>query len=111
MQHDIENTEHWPDIVRESGIHIKTICKEIGVNSTRFRKWVFGEVKPNKKSTPKLIEALKKMLEVKRHPYHQSFGYATPEEFKRLQELKEGDEKRELLQQIEFRTKNGGMIR
>lgn len=111
MQHDIENTEHWSDIVLQSGIRVKTICRDFEINATRFRKWIFGDVTPNKKSKEKLIEALKKMLEVKRHPYHQSFGYATPEEFKRLQELKEGDEKRELLQQIEFRTKNGGMIR
>lgn len=111
MNIEIENPEHWPDIVHQSGIHIKTICKEIGINATRFRKWVFGEVKPNKKSTPKLHEALKQVAETKKHPYHPSFGYATPEEFKRLQELREGSEKRQLLSDIEFRTKNKGMIR
>lgn len=73
MQLDIEKPEHWLDIVSQSGLKVKTVCRDIGINATRFRKWVYGYVQPNKKSKEKLLEALEKMLEVKKTPISQEF--------------------------------------
>lgn len=111
MELDVSNPSHWPDIVVQSGIRVKTVCQDFEINSTRFRKWVSGDVTPNKESIKKLVNALSEMQKFDRHPYHNSFGYATPEEFKVLQELKEGGAKQDLINQIEFRYKNKGMVK
>ncbi len=43
-------------------------------------------------------------------PYHPSYGYVYPEQIKKLAELKDGQDYKDLVKKIELQNKNKGRI-
>lgn len=92
----------------DSAYTINALALRICLPAIRVRKWIFSDVKPSKKNAEKFDAMIALMKSEKRLKFHPAYGYATPEQFKRLVELSISPERDELLKVLDEQNRNEG---
>ena len=108
---DPERPGWWLDIVRDCALSQKAICDENKFNQKTFRKWIKGDQMPREKNRERIVAVMRTLIEQKKLVRHPSFGYATEEQIKKLNELGLGPDRDRILAQIEKQNKLQGKLR
>lgn len=99
-------------IYNNSAYTITGLSMEIGCSEDILRGWIYHDRTPRKKNK-ELFEKVMDILRKSPAPikYHPSYGYATEEQIKRLEQIGLGIERDSILRQIEMQTKNKGKFK
>lgn len=92
----------WYGIVKAADFPVGIISEATGIKPSILNKYFTCEVKPRLVNAKLVEEVVKKIKYGKgrRLPYHGSYGYATPEQIKLLEELKLGPDRDKVLSDI-----------
>ena len=99
---------HWQKAIDESAYTVTGFIKESKIPYSTLRSWLRGESTPRQKNLEKMENAMKKVYDEKKIPWHPSYGYATPPQVEKLQSLGLGPERDYLLAQIQKQNESGG---
>lgn len=103
-----QDPEHWQSIMDRSGYSERYAASLIGLDTYTFNLYMRGERKPRENRAKQVTSVIARALQVPRIPFHPSYGFATPEQFKALDGLKIGPAREKLERQIHLQTLSGG---
>lgn len=106
-----EKPHDWQQIVEDCALSVNAICEDFEFKRQTFIKWIWGDQVPRKQNRERLIDAMRKLTETKKLPWHPSYGYATPEQIEKLNIMGLGPDRDRVLKQIELQNKQQGKIR
>ena len=108
---DVTDQSVWAAIVHNSCFTIKGVCDEYGLSARSFRPWLHGIVKPRKTNHEKVSEVMKKLITQPKLIKHPSYGYATEDQIKKLNEIGLGPDRDVILKKIAEQTKLAGKVK
>lgn len=98
----------WIKIVDESAYTHKAAAEEARISYGLFRKYLLCEVVPRSRNKEKVFQAMAKIKNEKRIPFHPSYGYATEEQIEKLKSMGMCPDRDYLLTQIAKQNSTGG---
>lgn len=102
----------WRDIFEYSIYRYTSICKKYGITIRSFTAWIHCDRKPQKKNQLIMVKVMNDLKRgEKRMQKHPSYGYATEDQIKRLDEIGIGPERDTILKAIEKQTKQLGKMK
>lgn len=98
------------DIIEECAYTIPALSDKYGINKVTLYSWASERSRPSKKHEQKVEKMINDIKNQKKLQKRSSFGYATPEQIKQLNELGLGPTRNALLKQIAQQNKNKGKV-
>jgi hypothetical protein len=106
---EIHQTE-WQTIADESRYTLQAISKQTGVAWGSLKKYLCCETVPREKNRQRVNMAMNRLKEEKKIPFHPSYGYATPEQVKKLEAMGFSPERDLLMKQIQKQNALKGKV-
>lgn len=107
---EVRQTE-WKNIVDDSKYTLSAVSEYTGIADGLLRKYLTLEVTPRKKNKQKVLGIMPTLSKEKRIPFHPSYGYATPEQIKKLESMGQSPTRDLLLKQIAKQTETKGKVK
>lgn len=108
---DPDRQTHWRKIINESAFTPSALIQRFNFNESSFYSWLRCDSSPKEENRNKMVNAMKAAMKEKRLPWHPSYGYATPEQIRRLQEIGLGEEYNRIMSQIRKQNEAKGKIK
>jgi len=109
MGDDKINLDELKSIAQGCALTVGGIERTYEFSPQQVRNWLNGKVRPNAKNKLKLDGVFKMLKEKPRIPYHPSWGYATPEQIEKKQQITPIERER-IMKQIEKQTRLRGKV-
>lgn len=103
----------WRDIVEQSCFTPTSLMAEYDIKESTFFGWLALRSRASEKSMEKMVKIMSKLLTppCRRIEKHPSYGYATPEQIKRLGEIGLGQEHEQIMRAIAKQNDSRGKIK
>lgn len=105
---DPSNQDDWAAIIDQSVYETETLMRVHKMPSLPKYLRAKCPVTPQPKNYERIVKIMTQLMDMPRPKKHPSFGYATPEEIKRLDQMGISPERDALLKRIEARTEAKG---